>query len=245
MLDLYGGHQLDSGQVAAIVSLVAASVPNLSADHVSVVDQKGHLMTDESASELGLSNSQFKYARKIEESYIKRIEDILSPIVGHSGVKAEVTVEFDFTRTEQTREIYNPDLPALRSEQVEEESRSGDGFVGGIPGALSNQPATTARLDAGQSDNATLTEQGQSSASNTQMRATRNYELIKPSATHVCRWAPSEECRSLFYLTINRCSMERVSRHELNIVRKNWFRSLLWLKNLSDTMQFEVIVSVL
>ncbi|MFT5350751.1 MAG: flagellar M-ring protein FliF [Planctomycetota bacterium] len=180
MLDLYGGHELDSDQVSAIASLLAASVPNLDVGNVSIVDQRGRLMTqDDQSSELGLSSSQFKYTRRVEESYIKRIEDILSPIVGQEGVKAEVSAEFDFTSTEQTREMYNPDLPALRSEQVEEESRNGSGSAGGIPGALSNQPPANATLG-GNSDPSSLASTIESGINaNMQRRATRNYELDK------------------------------------------------------------------
>ncbi len=180
MLDIYGGHELDSDQVAAIASLVAASVPNLEVDQVSIVDQRGRLMTqDDKSTELGLSSSQFKYARRVEESYIRRIEDILAPMVGQEGVKAEVTAVFDFTSTEQTREMYNPDLPALRSEQVEEQGRGSDSTLGGIPGALSNQPPVDATLgeDAGQSGIAGGSNS--STNSNIQRRATRNYELDK------------------------------------------------------------------
>jgi flagellar M-ring protein FliF len=180
MLDLYGGHELDSDQVSAIASLVAASVPNLEAANVSIVDQRGRLMTqNDSSGEFGLSNSQFKHARRVEESYISRIEDILAPIVGQQGVKAEVTAEFDFTRTEQTREMYNPDLPALRSEQVEEESRNGSSASGGIPGALSNQPPANATLGNSPAQAGNAAEGDSGRQSNMQRRATRNYELDK------------------------------------------------------------------
>ena len=175
LLDLYGGHEIESEQVSAIASLVAASVPNLDAENVSIVDQKGRLMTlDGGEDGLGLSTSQFKYTRKVEESYVRRIEDILAPIVGVDGVKAEVTAELDFTSTEQTREYYNPDLPALRSEQIEEEARGEATEQGGVPGALSNQPVTAEV----QGDNP-LPAAGEESTSTMQRRATRNYELDK------------------------------------------------------------------
>ncbi len=177
MLDLYGGHELDSDQVAAIANLIAASVPNLDVEHVSIVDQRGRLLTqDDHSGEMGLSNSQFKHARRVEESYINRIEAILTPIVGKEGVKAEVTAEFDFTRTEQTRETYNPDLSALRSEQVEEEARNSDGF-GGIPGALSNQAPENATVGVSPAPSLSAGDEGKDS--NMQRRATRNYELDK------------------------------------------------------------------
>ncbi len=46
VLNLYSGRNLDDGQVASIVHLVASSVPHLSPDQVTVVDQQGNLLTD-------------------------------------------------------------------------------------------------------------------------------------------------------------------------------------------------------
>ena len=175
LLDIYGGYEIESGQVSAIASLVAASVPNLESENVSIVDQNGRLMTlDGRDDALGQSTSQFKYTRKVEESYIRRVEDILAPIVGINGVKAEVTAELDFTSTEQTREFYNPDLPALRSEQIEEEAQGASTPQGGIPGALSNQPVASDTQAEG-----SLASQGEEAATMMQRRATRNFELDK------------------------------------------------------------------
>lgn len=179
MLDLYNGHRLEMGTVAAIASLVAASVPELESKNVSIVDQNGRLMTQGSVSdEIMISNNQFQYAQRVENSYIKRVEGILSPIVGPNGVKAQVTAEFDFTSTEQTREIYNPDLSALRSEQVEEDVRSGAIANGGIPGALSNQPPADASVPEVAAEGL-VTNTRPVQGSTTQKRATRNYELNK------------------------------------------------------------------
>ncbi|MCZ6525127.1 MAG: flagellar basal-body MS-ring/collar protein FliF [Gammaproteobacteria bacterium] len=179
MLDLYNGHRLELGTVAAIASLVAASVPELKTKDVSIVDQNGRLMTHGSASEeIMMSDNHFQYAQRVENSYIKRIEGILAPIVGPNGVKAQVTAEFDFTSTEQTRESYNPDLPALRSEQIQEDVQSGAVAHGGIPGALSNQPPADASVPEVAAEG-TVANTQPVQRSSTQKRATRNYELDK------------------------------------------------------------------
>jgi len=141
VVNLYAGRQLDRGQVAAITHMVSSSVPNMSSKDVTVVDQKGNLLTKgEIEAGVAASDSQMQYTQKLEQRYISRIEDILSPIVGMDGVRAQVVAEVDFTVTEQTQERYNPDLAALRSEQVQEDNRLGGTSVSGIPGALSNQP---------------------------------------------------------------------------------------------------------
>lgn len=181
LLDLYPGHRLEAGQVAAIANLVSSSVPGLEIANVSVIDQYGRLMThNQSSAELAITGSQFQYTTQVENSYIKRIENILIPLLGQDGVKAQVTAELDFTSTEQTRESYNPDLPALRSEQLEEDSKSSSGSAGGVPGALSNQPALDGSApEIASNNNSRDNKEGNSGSGSTQRRSTRNYELDK------------------------------------------------------------------
>jgi len=141
VVNLYAGRNLDRGQVSAITHMVSSSVPNMASKDVTVVDQKGKLLTlgDREAG-VAMSDSQMQYSQKLEQRYIRRIEDILSPIVGLDGVRAQVVAEVDFTVTEQTQERYNPDLAAVRSEQIQEDNRVGANGAIGVPGALANQP---------------------------------------------------------------------------------------------------------
>lgn len=189
LVHLYQGRILEEGQVAAITHLVAASVPNLEPSGVKVVDQTGRMLTppDES-DETALSRRQFELARRLEKDYIKRIEEILTPIVGAEGVKAQVSVELDFTRTEQTQETFNPDLPALRSEQIVEEHGASPAAAG-VPGALSNQPPPAGQAPE-QAQQASAAGPAGAGAPNSRRRATRNYELdrtvshtLMPAAT--------------------------------------------------------------
>jgi flagellar M-ring protein FliF len=186
VVNLYPGRNLSDGEVTAIVHLVASSIPNLSAEQVTVIDQKGELLTSQKSSrEMALSASQFEYTQLLEDSYVKRIEGILSPIVGAEGVRAQVVAEMDFTITEQTLESFNKEKPALRSEQTSEEKTVGGGAASGIPGALSNQAppaatvAPTAANAAAAAAGATAMESSASGPQNSSARATRNYELDK------------------------------------------------------------------
>ena len=95
-------------------------------------------------SETAVSTRQLEYTRKLEESYQRRIVELLEPIVGAGRVRATVTADLDFTVTEETRENYDPQKTAVRSEQTSSETRKGGGGAEGIPGALSNQPPGTA-----------------------------------------------------------------------------------------------------
>jgi flagellar M-ring protein FliF len=144
MLQLYPGRRLEPGQVAAIVHLVASSVPELAAGDVTLVDQAGSLLNspDENA-EQAASTRQLEYTRKLEESYQRRIVELLEPMVGAGRVRATVTAEMDFTVTEETHENYDPQKTAVRSEQSSTEQRRGGDGAEGIPGALSNQPPGT------------------------------------------------------------------------------------------------------
>ncbi len=175
-VDLYPGRSLNEGQAAAISHMVAASIPNLDVDHVTIIDQSGRLLTDGSVDgNVRLSATQFDYRKRIEDHYIRRIEDILTPITGPGAVRAQVNADIDFTVTEQTRESYNPDQRAIRSEQVVEETTTGGRQLPfGVPGSLSNQPPAPATV-AGEEDAATLAEPPGSSS----RRNVRNFELDK------------------------------------------------------------------
>jgi len=180
MLQLYPGRRLEPGQVAAIVHLVASSVPELAATDVTLVDQAGTLLNSpDNDSETAISTRQFEYTRKLEESYRKRIVELLEPLVGIGRVHATVTADLDFTQSEETRENYDPQKTAVRSEQTSSDThKAGDGGAEGIPGALSNQPPGTAGAPAipGAAGAAQSTTAGNAPSSSSS-RLTRNYEV--------------------------------------------------------------------
>lgn len=186
------GFSLDKSQVDAIVRLVASSVPLLDPEQVTVVDQLGRFLNKKEESENvlnALTIKQFEYKKNIEDHLIERIGNILSPVVGNDGMSAQVTADLDFTVTEKTQELFNPDLPALRSEQMNEEKKV-ETQVQGVPGALSNQPppagvAPELAVGAEADKNKPVTES---------KAATRNYELDK-TVTHTRM--PSVELRRL------------------------------------------------
>jgi flagellar M-ring protein FliF len=170
VLNLFSGARLNEERISGIVHLVAASVPGLEADQVTVVDQKGRLLTSSGSSGIAASSSQLTYTRSLESLYVQRIKDILVPVLGEDGVRAQVVADVDFTTVETTTESYKPDNRAVRSEEIVEEKTSGTG-VAGVPGALSNQPPR-----GGTTGTAEIAE-GTATAVNSSSRAMRNYEL--------------------------------------------------------------------
>lgn len=141
LVELYPGRGLEPSQVMAIVNLVATSVPELDKSQVTVVDQKGNLLSDQQElSELTMAGKQFDYTRRMETLFTQRVHNILQPVLGTGRYKAEVSADVDFSSVESTSEMFNPDQPALRSEQQVNEQRQSSLPPQGVPGALSNQP---------------------------------------------------------------------------------------------------------
>lgn len=180
VINLYAGRNLEPAQVAAVTHMVASSVPNMSNKDVTIVDQKGNLLTKPDRDEsLMMSDTQLQYTQKLEQKYIQRIESILAPIVGINGVRAQVVAEVDFTMTEQTHESYNPDSVVMRSEQIQEENRTGSaGAALGVPGALTNQPPAAGQTqDTIAEDGSVQTAAASTTPSSTSKQSTRNFEL--------------------------------------------------------------------
>ena len=171
-IDLFPGRIIGDGEVDAISHLVAASIPSLEADDVIVIDQKGRLLSKLSGSDdMKATSTQLNYRKKLENYYISRIENILVPFLGEGSVRAQVSADIDFTVTEQTQETFNPDLPAIRSEQLVKEESQGL-KTGGVPGSLSNQPEEV--LTSVDNSSELSSSGGQSSS-----KTVRNYELDK------------------------------------------------------------------
>jgi flagellar M-ring protein FliF len=172
-LELYAGALLHKDQVEAIVNLVSSSISEMDKGSVSVVDQKGNLLSKiEHDSQELLATKQLQYTERVEDSINSRVNSILKPVLGVENYKAEVSADIDFTIVEQSEETFNPDLIAVRSEQlINEQKVSGD--EGGIPGALSNQPpgAATAPEQVNPVTGLPITPMDKRSES------TRNYEV--------------------------------------------------------------------
>jgi flagellar M-ring protein FliF len=102
---------------------VASSIPELSADQVTVVDSQGRLLSaPEENSEFAAREQQLEIARRLEEDYSQRIESLLTPLLGPGRVRAQVVAQIEMATTEEAREQYRPDSQVVRSEQTSEES---------------------------------------------------------------------------------------------------------------------------
>lgn len=152
LLTLHGGRTLERSQIAGIVHLVGSSVPQLSPDAVSVIDQNGNLLSQSgNAAPNGLDSTQLQHVKQLEQGLEARVLAIIEPIVGPGNVRTQIAADVDFTQSESTAEIYTPNQgnapAAIRSQQLSE-APGANGAAGapatGVPGVLSNQAPGTA-----------------------------------------------------------------------------------------------------
>lgn len=186
LLSLHPGRMLDRAQIAGIVHLVASSVPEMEPAAVSVVDDTGKLLSQSPDGNAGgVDMQQFLYTQQVEQQYVRRILDILEPVVGKNNVKAQVSAELDFSQTESTSEQHRPnqsaDGGAVRSQQVMETNGEKTATPPtGVPGATSNQPPqnSTAPIN-GANPAPQAAGAGQGNGQGNKRESITNYEVDK------------------------------------------------------------------
>lgn len=118
-LEVFAGRRPEQEQINAIVNLVAGSVPMMSKEHVTVVDQNGNLLTGkQSQSGADQMADQYEYTAKVEERLTRRVASLIGPIVGDGRYRAEVSADLDFSSVEQAEELFNPEQQADRKSVV-------------------------------------------------------------------------------------------------------------------------------
>ncbi|HBF07115.1 MAG TPA: flagellar basal body M-ring protein FliF [Gammaproteobacteria bacterium] len=176
MVELYPGRKLEPNQVVAIQQLVSSSIPEMQAKHVSVVDNKGMLLSDDQENEdFVRAARQLDYTMSLEKKIQQRLDDILLPIVGNDNFRAQVSADVDFTVVEQAEERFNPDVNALRSERIVEENMMQGSGAMGVPGALANTPPGGGVAPEQATNDAV--EGGTAKAINERKQAAKNFEL--------------------------------------------------------------------
>ncbi len=177
---LADGRALGLEQIRSIVHIVSSSIPNMTSDNVTVVDQYGSLLSKpEDDPNLAMTEKQLAHRVKIESIYRERILSLVSPIVGAGNLTAQVNVEMDFTSNQTTEEIFDPESISTRSEQNSQDE-STDRPARGIPGAVANQAPLAADLQVDAPETGSAAEFKQRSSSNV-----KNYEVSKKLSTTV------------------------------------------------------------
>jgi flagellar M-ring protein FliF len=142
VLDLEPGTNLNEKQIFGITHLVAAAVEGMDSSNVVIVDSFGkELSKNVHDSIVGLTTEQSDFKRRLEEDYQRRVEGILSKVVGEGHVKVAISADLDFSSISEQQTILDQDGATIRSQQKINETMDGNRPVAsGAPGASSNTP---------------------------------------------------------------------------------------------------------
>lgn len=180
VVTLQQGAYLSPDNVNSIRFTVSSSVHNMLAKDVTVTDQHGRLLSDNTgANAKGEDRLQKEFEMRTlrEAQYRDKLDTILRPMLGEGNYSAEVDVTLDTTIEEETRQFFNPDNQAVRSETLREEiGGKEEGTPYGVPGSLSNQPPANATIPQ-QLRDGTAMESDSAKDKNENREAVRNYEV--------------------------------------------------------------------
>ncbi len=142
VLDLDPGVVLSEKQVFGIGNLVSKAIEGMDPESVVIVDSNGKILSKNTHDPFAaLTASQFDFRQKYEDDLEKKIEGMLSKIVGEGRVVARVSAEIDFSQVNETQTTYDPDGSAVRS--VQKNTKTMEGVRPGpygVAGQLSNTP---------------------------------------------------------------------------------------------------------
>ena len=129
VLAMQGAQRLDREGVQAVLHLVAAAVPGLRPQSISIVDSRGELLARGGQALSGPAAAQTgeELRRTAELRMARAVEELLERTLGAGRVRAEASVEMDFDRVQTTEERFDPENQVPRSTQsTTESSRSGE-----------------------------------------------------------------------------------------------------------------------
>lgn len=175
LVNLYPGRRLEPAQVGSIVNLISSSVPDMERSQVTVVDQNGNLLSrDPDADDAAGKKSIDEQAERMEMRLTRRVEELLSSIVGADNVRAQVAVSLNPEIREETQELYDSENPVVRSEQLSAEPASALRGGLGVPGALANQPPVAEEPALAEAENGEEADEEPMAT-----RSLRNYEISR------------------------------------------------------------------
>ncbi len=143
VLTLKRGSPLGGTQVQGIVHLVASSVEGLEPSQVTVVDNHGEVLSQNSADDdAQLTATQIETQRRVEHDLEQRVQTMLDQVLGRDKSVVRVTAPLEFRQVEITEESFDPNSQVVRSENRSQEkvTENGSSAQTGVPGVRSNVP---------------------------------------------------------------------------------------------------------
>ena len=179
VIRLVGGSRLTKSQSAALQQLVAAAVPRLEADRVSIIDHRGRLLARTTTGDdiADLANDAEEMRLNVEQRLSQSVEDLLERTLGTGNVRVTVSAELDFDRVTESSETYDPDGQVVRSTQTIEESEQDQDGEGQDPVTVGNNLPNN--------DLPQLGGGPTSSSTASRIEETVNYEISKTVRSHV------------------------------------------------------------
>lgn len=149
LLTGYGGRSITNEQAQAIAVMVANSIPNLSKDAVSVVNDNGELLGMSTEGSLDDIHKQRAYIHAIEDNYRNAIEKMLIPLYGINNVSAQVTADVDFSEKEAQKEEYAPNNDPAQQSIRSRQTNEGNGAKSDTVNYELNKTLTSIKYDRG------------------------------------------------------------------------------------------------
>lgn len=212
MLRLARGKQLSDAQVAAVVNLVAASVPGLAPEAVRIADQHGRLLSDPSSQQ----SDRLDLQSRIEQKLRDQLSRLLVPMLGEGNFSSEIQVELDMDEVTRAREAYDKD-GVVRTETNENSTASAAGAASGVPGATSNTPPPAATV-ADRPPQGTEGQTGANGTVNGQTRTARTYELGREVS--VANTAPGGVKRLSVAVAVSKSAMKSAKPADIAQIEK-------------------------
>jgi len=168
------GGRLGDGQVRAIRNLVAAAVPDLKPDHVSIVDQQGELLAAEGDDDIGDAGGSAR--TQTEERIRHTVKDLVEGIVGVGKARVQVSADLDLDRVTVQDEKYDPDGQVVLSSRTQNnKAAENKSSATGLTSASQNVPGAQGAGGGGNPDTSNTTDDNE----------TTNYDVSKTTTTKV------------------------------------------------------------
>ncbi len=152
VLKIRAGYRLSSGNIAAIANLVAGSVEHLKTENVTVIDSQGRLLAGagDSTAVSGAGTVQ-DYKERVEQTLAKKVEDMLTLVLGPGRATVKVSAEVDMTSSQLMTETYDssgkvPSKEEITSNSETEPGTGGEGAAAATPGVKKDETTVTEYL---------------------------------------------------------------------------------------------------
>jgi len=214
MVRLARGRQLSDSQVAAVVNLVAGSVPGLSPDAVRVVDQHGQLLTQRASG----SSERLELQGRLEDKLRAQLDQLLTPMVGEGNYSSEVQVDLDMDQVTSARESYDKNGVLRTETQAQSQTSGGAPPAAGVPGVTSNTPTPAATASPGPPQGSAPAPAAGPAPVNGESSATRTYELGREVA--VSNGAPGKVRRLSVAVALSSGALKKTKQTDVEQIRQ-------------------------